>query len=96
MTATSQMGSLSAFAAMGAVDEPRQEPNISYRLLRWIYPLFRTLFPNQVIRAGDLARAMVDVVVLGTAEGPIFENRDIRTMVQSLHPPRTGRAKGRL
>jgi uncharacterized protein YbjT (DUF2867 family) len=75
--------------------EPRQEPNISYRLLRWIYPLFRTLFPNQVIRADDLARAMVDVVVLGTADGPIFENRDIRTMVQSLHPPRTDRAKGR-
>jgi uncharacterized protein YbjT (DUF2867 family) len=76
--------------------EPRQEPNISYRLLRWIYPLFRTLFPNQVIRADDLARAMVDVVVLGTAEGRIFENRDIRTMVQSLHSPRTGRAKGRV
>jgi len=75
--------------------EPRQEPNISYRLLRWIYPLFRTLFPNQVIRADDLARAMVDVVVLATAEGPIFENRDIRTMIQSLHPPRTDRAKGR-
>jgi uncharacterized protein YbjT (DUF2867 family) len=74
--------------------EPRKEPNFSYRLLRWIYPVFRTLFPNQVIRADDLARAMVDVVVLGTAEGPIFENRDIRTMVQSLHRPRTDQAKG--
>jgi hypothetical protein len=59
-------------------------------------PVFRTLFPNQVIRAADLARAMVDVVVLGTAEGPIFENRDIRTMVQSLHPPRIEQAKGRM
>jgi hypothetical protein len=57
-------------------------------------PVFRTLLPNQVIRADDLARAMVDVVVLGTAEGPIFENRDIRTMVQSLHPPRTDQANG--
>jgi uncharacterized protein YbjT (DUF2867 family) len=66
--------------------EPRQEPNISYRLMRWIYPLFRKLFPNQVIRADDLARAMVDVVVLETAEGPIFENRDIRTMVQPRPP----------
>ena len=62
--------------------EPRKEPNLSYRLLRRIYPVFRTLFPNQVIRADDLARAMVDVVVLGTAKGPIFENRDIRTMVR--------------
>ena len=76
--------------------EPRQEPNISYRLLRGIYPLFRTLFSNEVICADDLARPMVDVVVLGTAEGPIFENRDIRTMVPSLHPPRTDRAKGRV
>jgi uncharacterized protein YbjT (DUF2867 family) len=65
--------------------EPRKEPNFSYRLLRSIYPVFRTLFPNQVIRADDLARAMVDVVVLGTAEGPIFENRDIRMMVRSFH-----------
>ena len=65
--------------------EPRQEPNISYRLLRWIYPLFRTLFSNEVICADDLARPMVDVVVLGTAEGPIFENRDIRMMVRSFH-----------
>jgi hypothetical protein len=35
----------------------------SYRLLRGIYPVFRLLFPNQVIRADNLARAMVDVVV---------------------------------
>ena len=64
--------------------EPRQEPNFSYRLLRGIYPLFRLLFPNQVIRADDLARAMVDVVVQGTAErpGPVFENRDIRALVR--------------
>jgi uncharacterized protein YbjT (DUF2867 family) len=75
--------------------EPRKEPNFSYRLLRWIYPVFRTLFPNQVIRADDLARVMVDVVVLGDAEGPIFENRDIRTMVQSLHGPRTDQENGR-
>jgi uncharacterized protein YbjT (DUF2867 family) len=39
--------------------EPRKEPNFSYRLLRAIYPAFQWLFPNQVIRADDLARAMV-------------------------------------
>ena len=63
--------------------EPRKEPNISYRLLRAIYPAFRVLFPNQVIRADDLARAMVDVAVRGTGEqrSLIFENREIRTMV---------------
>src|SRR5579863_492390 len=43
--------------------EPRKEPNLSYRFLRRIYPVFRLVFPNQVIRADDLARAMVDVAV---------------------------------
>jgi uncharacterized protein YbjT (DUF2867 family) len=63
--------------------EPRKEPNFSYRLLRVIYPAFRVLFPNQVIPADDLARAMVDVAVRETGEqrSLIFENRDIRTMV---------------
>jgi uncharacterized protein YbjT (DUF2867 family) len=63
--------------------EPRKEPNFSYRVLRAIYPAFRVLFPNQVIRADDLARVMVDSVVRGTPErsGPVFENRDIRAIV---------------
>src|ERR1700741_1795906 len=62
--------------------DPRKEPNFSYRLLRRIYPVFRVLFPNQVIRADDLARAMVDVAVGETGEigGFVFENRDIRAM----------------
>src|ERR1700740_1395189 len=66
--------------------EPRKEPNFSYRLLRTIYPVFRMLFPNQVIPADDLARAMVDVVVRGTAErgGVVLENRGIRSLGRSL------------
>ncbi len=76
--------------------KPRKEPNFSYRLLRRIYPVFRALLPNQAIRADDLARTMVDVVVLGAPEGPIFENRDIRTIVQSLHPSGIDQAKGRI
>ena len=66
--------------------EPRKEPNFSYRLLRGIYPAFRVLFPNQAIRADDLARAMVDVAVCGTGKdrGPVFENRDIRALADSL------------
>ena len=66
--------------------EPRKEPNVSYRLLRAIYPVFRMLLPNQVIRADDLARVMVHAAVHGTPQHPepIFENRDIRAMVASL------------
>jgi uncharacterized protein YbjT (DUF2867 family) len=68
--------------------EPRKEPNFGYRLLRGIYPAFRVLFPNQVIRADDLARAMVDVAVHKTAEpgGRVLESRDIRAMVEQLLP----------
>jgi uncharacterized protein YbjT (DUF2867 family) len=67
--------------------EPRKEPNFSYRLLRAIYPTFRLLFPNQVIRADDLARAMVNVALAKTAEreSRIVENHDIRAMVDSFH-----------
>ncbi len=66
--------------------EPRKEPNASYRVLRVIYPAFRLLFPDQVIRADDLAHVMVEAAVHGTPEhaGPVFENRDIRAMVASL------------
>jgi uncharacterized protein YbjT (DUF2867 family) len=65
--------------------EPRKEPNFSYRVLRGIYPVFRVLFPNQVIRADDLARAMVDVAVRrrGKYGGVVLENRDIRAMVDA-------------
>jgi len=62
---------------------PRREPNFGYRLLRAIYPAFRVLFPNQVIRADDLARAMVEVAVRGAGEPRelILENRDIQAIV---------------
>ena len=65
--------------------EPRKEPNFNYRLLRAIYPAFRLLFPNLVIPADNLARAMIDVAVRETGETgcQVFENRDIRAMVKS-------------
>ncbi len=68
--------------------EPRKEPSLSYRILRGVYPAFRLLFPNQVIRADDLAKVMVDAAVRGTPEhpGPVFENRAIRAMVESPRP----------
>src|SRR5258708_2732470 len=66
----------------------RKEPNLSYRLLRAIYPAFRVLIPNQVIRADDLARAMMDVVVRVGQEprSSVFENHDTRAIVKSVHP----------
>ncbi len=74
--------------------QPREEPNFSYRLLRAAYPVFRVLFPNQVIRADDLAWAMVNVVVGHAEKGQefgvgdfILENRDIRALVKSRAVP---------
>jgi uncharacterized protein YbjT (DUF2867 family) len=67
--------------------EPRKEPNFSYRLLRWIYPAFRVVFPNLVIRSDDLARAMVDVVLQtrgGKRQRLVFENRDIKALIEPL------------
>jgi hypothetical protein len=65
--------------------QPRKEPNVSYRLLRAIYPVFRLLFPNQVIPADDLAHAMVDATLHGNAGNErrtvVLENRDIRALV---------------
>jgi uncharacterized protein YbjT (DUF2867 family) len=68
--------------------KPRKEPNFSYRLLRSVYPVFQILFPNQVIRADDLARSMVDVVIRRDAGGErvILENHDIRAMIDQNAP----------
>jgi len=58
----------------------------SQSAMRAIYPLFPVLFPNQVIPADDLAKAMVDVAVRGRREreSVVFENREIRTMTEQL------------
>ena len=76
--------------------KPRTEPNLGYRLLRAIYPIFRMLFPSQVIRADDLARVMVDVAVQGTKEpkASVFENNDIRAMVERVGADAGGSSSG--
>jgi uncharacterized protein YbjT (DUF2867 family) len=64
--------------------EPRKEPNLSYRLMRAIYPAFRLLLPNQAIRADELGHAMVDVTIsaIGERRSLVLENRDIRAVVR--------------
>ena len=46
--------------------------------LRAIYPAFRVLFPNQVIGADDLAKAIVEVAVRGGSERESFGIREPR------------------
>jgi uncharacterized protein YbjT (DUF2867 family) len=73
--------------------QPRKEPNFSYRLLRAVYPAFRVLFPSLVIRADDLARAMVDAAVLRTGDGRkvVLENHDILRFAGAIHGERNVR-----
>jgi hypothetical protein len=51
------------------------------------------MFPNRVIRADDLARAMVGVTIRKRGErgSLVFENRDIRAMVESVQRPANAR-----
>jgi len=62
--------------------EPRREPNLTYRALRFLYPLLRRVYPNLGVASDDLARAMVHAALFGTgAHGqPALENRAIRSL----------------
>ena len=54
----------------------RQEPNVSYRVIRVLYPLFRLLGRNSSIPSTELAGAMFRVGLEGH-HTEILENRDI-------------------
>lgn len=65
--------------------EPREEPGLSYRITRRIYPVLRHLAPGSVITDRRLAEAMVEVGLHGAGShaSPFLENRDIL----GLSPP---------
>ncbi|MCP4654398.1 MAG: hypothetical protein GY856_03155 [bacterium] len=65
--------------------EPRREPNVSYRIVRALYPVLRRVYPNLGIASDDLARAMVHAGLHGTGshEVPVLENRDIRALAEA-------------
>lgn len=63
--------------------QPRVEPNFSYRLLRFVYPVFRWIFPGAEISSHELAEAMVDTVLVGQANDTrVLENRDIQAIAR--------------
>lgn len=65
---------------------PRDEPNLTYRLMRPLYPVVRRIYPNIGISSEDLARAMVYAGLEGTwgHGSPVLENRDIRRLVAGM------------
>ncbi|MCB1303452.1 MAG: NAD-dependent epimerase/dehydratase family protein [Leptospiraceae bacterium] len=60
--------------------EPRKEPNISYSLMRFLYPLVNAVSNKYSIKSTELAEAMVDVALNG-CEKHILENSDILTLL---------------
>ena len=58
--------------------------------MRAIYPFLRVAFANQVILADDLGREIVDAALRRTGQPGrfVFENRDIRAVVEPPHPKR--------
>lgn len=56
--------------------EKRNEPNISYRIMRSLYPLLRLFGSNNSIKSTELAEAMFKVGMNGSDQ-EVLENRDI-------------------
>lgn len=55
---------------------PRKEPNLMYRIMRSMYPLFRLAGSNSSIKSTELAQAMFKVGLNGS-DSEILENKDI-------------------
>lgn len=66
--------------------ETRDEPNLSYRIFRAVYPALRIVYPNVGLPSDDLARAMVHAGLHGTDKHaePVLENRDIRELAKEV------------
>lgn len=56
--------------------EARKEPNIGYRIIRFLYPLIKAFGKKYSIQSTQLADAMVNVGLHGAAQ-QILENKDI-------------------
>lgn len=59
---------------------PRQEPNFTYKLSRFLYPLIQLFGKNASIKSTELAKAMFKVALNGAGH-EILENRDIIGLV---------------
>lgn len=61
---------------------PREEPNLSYRIFRMIYPVIgRLMGSNSSIKSTELAQGMFNAGVSGATEQEVLENRDILALL---------------
>lgn len=56
--------------------EPRNEPNFSYKMMRFLYPVIQLLGKNFSVKSTKLAQTMFDVGMKG-ADKEVLENKDI-------------------
>ncbi len=60
--------------------EKRAEPNMTYKLMRWIYPGVKSLMTNSAVTSNELGRAIFLTGVNG-ADNIVLENKDIKKYV---------------
>ena len=61
---------------------PRREPNVMYRISRFLYPVIKLFGKNTSIKSTELAQGMVEVGLRG-ANQEVLENRDILDSIAS-------------
>lgn len=62
--------------------EPRQEPNISYKIMYVMYPLMKIIYPKSQITSNQLGEAMFKTGLYGGRE-TILENQEIKWILKS-------------
>jgi nucleoside-diphosphate-sugar epimerase len=61
----------------------REEPNLMYKVSRFLHPVFRALGKNMSVKSTELAQVMVKVGLEGY-ETSIIENKDIRAIAEKI------------
>jgi len=64
-------------------DKGSRNTLVYYKFVRWMYPLFKLLFPGFVSRLSDLGRAMIQVCIHGYTKTEI-EVKDIKLLSSNL------------
>ena len=65
----------------------RVAPNFAYRVFGFLYPALSRIYPNVGLSSDELGWALAEAALNAPiqAEGPIWENQEIRTLAQSRH-----------
>ncbi len=62
----------------------RKEPNVMYRISRWLYPVFRLFGKNASITSTELAQAMF-LIGLSDSQEEVFENKEIIEYLERIN-----------